>query len=91
MFLQEILSKDKTEKKFKEKVKQLEVSLKEALEQIKFYKNELEIINDYCGKEKNSLNDALAAIRSKYRANVEQFQVQFQVISCSLILNVKGT
>jgi len=85
------MARETTEKKLKEKVKQLEVSLKEALEQIHFYKQELEIITEYCGRENNSLNDALSAIRAKYRANIEQFQVQLQVRFCIIVYLISKT
>jgi len=41
---------------------------------------ELEVINEFCGKEKKSLKEALTAVRSKYRAKVDKFNTNIEAL-----------
>ena len=46
------------------------------------HNQELEVITEFCGKEKKSLNEALKGVRTKYRAKVDQYNTNIEVIFC---------
>jgi len=76
------LTKEKaqTERKHKEKVKQLERKLQDTMDQLQMHSQELEVINEFCGKEKKSLKEALTAVRTKYRAKVDKFNTNIEAL-----------